>query len=205
MKETKKQKLVDVMSKRLSKKFKQSLTSRKLKDGLKNSDTLSLLHSSDIGNYSAGGDNARKKKKKRKSSIAFGEDSVQHFNSEDQVSTLESSSGSQFCDGSDGDSNDHSAVDNTVSSSGNGYTVTAESNDASPVGSRLRQPLIARSQDDERWKKKIEARRLRRHKQKVTVYELCFNWLQYLHQSMHACFFCIAPLTRIRTLLKSSG
>ena len=202
MKETKKQKLVDVMSKRLSKKFKQSLTSRKLKDGLKNSDTLSLLHSSDIGNYSAGGDNARKKKKKRKSSIAFGEDSVQHFNLEDQVSTLESSSGSQLCDRSDGDSNDHSAVDNTVSSSGNGYTVTAESNDAS-VGSRLRQPLIARSQDDERRQKKIEARRLRRHKQKVTVYEL--NWLQYLHQSMHACFFCIAPLTRIRTLLKSSG
>ena len=76
LKETKKPKLTETVSKKLSKKYKQTLTSKKCREQLDSSGTVSLLPSS---SDSDGGVCAHKKSKKKRPSISFGGSSVLHY------------------------------------------------------------------------------------------------------------------------------
>lgn len=144
LKETKKTKLTETVSKKLSKKFKQTLTSRKCREQLDSSDTVSLLPSSSLGRSDSDEGISTQKKsvystesktnKKGRSSISFGESSVLHY---DTVSPLDASIGSH----------------------GN----------SSPGRGLLKEPLIRRNKAvGGKRERLLEARRLRRQKRKVS-------------------------------------
>lgn len=163
LKETKKRKLAETVSKRISKKLKHGVTVKKCRKELSDLETLSLLSPG-----KSLGDVRRKKKATRRSSISFGDNSVQYFDNKDPVTAVESSSDSPHVN----TSSESKHASDTTSDGSVVFSTASVASDSSPsisLSSRMNKPLlIPKYRVDEKRKQQMEARRLRRQRSKVS-------------------------------------